>query len=79
MGFRYEWEPRDERPCIVYTEPFWANDMERATYEAAVAGNPRQPDEGPLAYARRISRLVTEEYQPKVPVRGMPKAGRVRL
>ncbi len=63
MGFRYEWEPRDERPCIVYTEPFWAEPMEQATYEAAVACNPRREDEGPFSYMRRISELVTNERE----------------
>ena len=23
LGFRYEWEPPDDRPCVVYYEPFW--------------------------------------------------------
>jgi hypothetical protein len=63
MGFRYEWEPVDGRPCIVYTEPFWRDRFEEATYAAAVAGNPRRPDEGPFAYIRRISELVTQEWE----------------
>lgn len=61
MGYRYEWEPVDERLCVVYTEPFWESKLEEATYAAAVAGNPRQDGEGPFAYIRRISELVTQE------------------
>lgn len=63
MGFRYEWEPRDERPCIVYTEPFWRDRLEQATYEAAVAGNPKREDEGSFSYIRRISEIVTRERE----------------
>lgn len=88
-GYRLPEEPLDERPVIAFDScrckacrqrvGMWANDLERATYETAVAMNPKREDEGPMAYARRISQIVTEEYAPKVPVRVMPKAGRVRL
>jgi hypothetical protein len=63
MGFRYEWEPTDERPMIVYPEPFWKDRMEQATYEAAVAGNPRRDDEGVFSYIQRIAELVTNERE----------------
>jgi hypothetical protein len=48
---------------VVYTEPFWADRMEEATYEAAVSGNPKRADEGPGSYIRRISELVTGERE----------------
>lgn len=36
MAVRYEWEQPDERPCIVYREPFWEDEAERLRYERAV-------------------------------------------
>lgn len=70
-GYREPWEPVDERPVIAYDScrcracrqrvGIWKNDMERQVYEAAVAGNPKREDEGPMAYAKRISELVTGE------------------
>ncbi len=36
MGFRHDWEQRDGRPCIIYTDPFWENEGERLAYERAV-------------------------------------------
>ena len=76
MGFRYEWEPRDERPMVIYPEPFWRDRMEQATYEAAVAGNPRRPDEGAFSYMKRISELVTQERE--AGAKDMPKAKQTR-
>jgi len=61
MGFRYEWEPPDDRPVIVYTEPFWRDHLEQATYEIAAAMNPLRADEGPFSYIQRISEVVTQE------------------
>jgi hypothetical protein len=72
MGFRYEWEPADERPLVIYPEPFWRDRMEQATYEAAVSGNPRRQDEGPMAYVARIAEVVTGEWGQ--PVQAMPRA-----
>jgi hypothetical protein len=63
MAFRYPGEAPDGRPVIAYVHPFWEDRMEEATYEAAVAGHPRRADEGPLAYAQRISELVTGERE----------------
>ncbi len=40
MAFRNEWEPRDERPCIVYPHPFWKDEDERLRYERAAAHCP---------------------------------------
>ena len=76
MGFRYEWEPRDERPMVVYSEPFWRDRMEQATYEAAVAGNPILPGEGPFTYIRRISELVTQERELGVKPMPCPRMSR---
>ncbi len=62
-GYRMEWEASDERPEVVYPYPFWRDRVEQATYEAAVAGNPRRNDEGSFSYIRRISELVTNERE----------------
>ncbi len=62
-GYRMEWEAPDERQEVVYPHPFWRDRVEQATYEAAVAGNPRRGDEGPFSYIRRISELVTNERE----------------
>ena len=36
MAFRYEWEPMDDRPTVVYREAFWKDEAERVRYERAV-------------------------------------------
>ena len=72
MGFRYEWEPVDSRPLVIYPYPFWESKLGEATYAAAVAGNPRCEGEGPFAYIRRLSELVTQERE--AGVRSMPQA-----
>lgn len=77
MGFRNDWEQVDERPLLIYPHPFWTDIVEKATYEAAVAMNPRREGEGPISYIRRISEVVTQERQ--AGLKPMPKAGRVRL
>ncbi len=71
-GYRMEWEAPDERPEIVCPYPFWRDKVEQATYEAAVAGNPRRENEGPFAYIRRISELVTNERE--AGAKSMPRA-----
>lgn len=86
MGYRREWEPVDERPLLIeYAcqcngcrkhQGFWRDQTERMSYEDAVEANPRRPDEGPLAYAARISGLVTERYQRAV--KSMPRAHQTR-
>ncbi len=74
MGFREPDEPEDGRPviargacrctaCREYLDGFWKGRMEQATYEAAVAGSPRREGEGPMAYIRRISEIVTRERE----------------
>jgi len=63
LGFRYEHEAPDDRPCVIYTEPFWADETERMTYMDAVEANPRRPDEGPFSYIRRLSAVVTGRYE----------------
>lgn len=85
-GFRELDEPEDDRPMIDRDrcrcsdcrdhEGFWKDRTERMTYEDAVEANPRRPEEGPLAYAARISGLVTERY--KRAVKSMPRAHQTR-
>lgn len=76
MGFRHEWEGPDERPLIVYPEPFWADESERLTYEATVEDNPRHEGEGPMAYVARLSALVVGKYGRAV--QPMPRARQSR-
>lgn len=78
MGFRYEWEATDERPLVICPYPFWADETERMTYEAAVEANQRREDEGPMAYAARISAVVEGKYK-RVPVAAMPHAKMSRV
>jgi hypothetical protein len=70
-GFRTENEPEDDRPLLVYHDPPFADRLEQATYEAAVAGSPIRPGEGPFSYMRRISGLVTQER--KTGAKTMPR------
>jgi hypothetical protein len=73
MGFRYPEEPVDERPVLRWSQ-FWTNEAERLTYEAAVEKHARKPGEGPMAYAQRLSSIVTGMYQragQAMPRRGM--------
>lgn len=64
--------PTDCGECrLVMRHPSWASRMEQATYEAAVAGSPRGAGEGALAYAARISEIVTGEEGS--PFRSMPR------
>ena len=73
-GWREPDDPDDGRPgisrhrcqckgCRERKAGDWTDRMEQATYEAAVAGNPRREGEGPFAYIRRISELVTQERE----------------
>ena len=79
-GYRMEWETPDERPLVVYNEPFWADETERMTYEAACeADRPRDADtlEGYLA---RISAAVEGRYKrlPRMPHTRMSRVERDR-
>lgn len=66
-GYRMEWEAPDDRPLLVYTEPFWADETERMTYEdAAEADHPREED-SLESYLARISAAVEGRYK-RLPV-----------
>lgn len=56
MGFRYEWEDLDERPCIVYTEP-----PLDALWLKAVRMAPREqyPNLSTSDYLAEIGKIVT--------------------
>lgn len=61
MGFRYPAEPHDERPVIVYREPFWKDEDERFAYERAVRLCPLS-QYGHLdvfAYLREVGEVAT--------------------
>jgi len=72
LGYRTEFDRTDERPLLIYPEPFWTDETERMTYEDAVEANPRREDEGPMAYVARISAVVEGKYQ-RAPVAAMPR------
>jgi hypothetical protein len=62
MGFRREWEAPDERPLLIQTEAFWADESERLMYEdACEADHPRETDTL-LDYLSRISAAVSGKY-----------------
>jgi len=62
MAYRHEWEPPDERPLLIQTEAFWADESERMTYEDACAvDRPREAD-SLLDYLSRISATVSGKY-----------------
>jgi hypothetical protein len=62
-GYRHEWEQVDERPLLIYPFPFWQDETERMTYEAAVEANPRREDEGAMSYMARLSAVVEGKYK----------------
>ena len=81
LGYRRDYEPTDERPllieyacrcnaCLAWEGP-WRDQSERLTYEDAVEANPRQPEEGVMAYVSRLSAMVEGKYQRR-PVQAMP-------
>jgi hypothetical protein len=62
MAYRHEWEAPDDRPLLIQTEPFWADESERLTYEDACAvDRPREADTL-LSYLSRISAAVSGKY-----------------
>jgi hypothetical protein len=79
-GYRMEWEAPDERPLVVYTEPFWTDDTERMTYEAAVESNPIRETDTLLDYLARVSATVVGKYKGVLPKikRGMSRQDRER-
>jgi hypothetical protein len=88
MGYRTEFDAPDERPLLVeYActcagcrehQGRWRDETERMTYEAAVESCPKREDEGPLAYAARISAVVEGKYK-RAPVAAMPHARMSRV
>lgn len=72
-GFREPDEPEDDRPMLDTHrcrckgcrehEGFWRDSTERMTYADSVEANPKRDDEGPMAYAARISAVVVGKYQ----------------
>lgn len=61
-AYRTEHDPVDERPLLVWSQ-FWGSAGEQGAYEAAVENTPRRSGEGPMAYAQRVSAVVTGAYR----------------
>lgn len=81
MGFRSEWEPPDDRPLLVYAEPFWTDDTERMTYEAAAEEDRIRETDSLLSYLERLSATVTGKYKgvlPKMRRPGLSRQQRTR-
>lgn len=63
MGYRTEFDAPDERPLLYSPHPFWDDETERLTYEAACeVDRPRETD-SLLSYLARISATVEGKYQ----------------
>jgi hypothetical protein len=79
-GYRMEWEAQDERPLVIQTEPFWADETERMTYEDAAAADKPRDEDTLLDYLARVSAAVEGRYK-RLPVmrRGerVPRARRL--
>ena len=80
MGYRTEYDRPDERPLVVYNEPFWTDETERMTYEAAVESNPIRETDTLLDYLARVSATVSGKYKGVLPKikRGMSRQDRER-
>ena len=77
MGYRMEWEAPDERPLVVYLEPFWADDTERMTYEDAAEADHPRPEDTLLDYLARVSTAVSGRYKGILPRMRRPGGTRV--
>jgi len=60
-GYRQEWEPTDDRPLLIYSEPFWAGADEQAAWVRAVQSCPLS-EYGHLdvwAYLAEVAKVAT--------------------
>jgi len=76
-GYRQEWEQPDGRPLLIQTEPFWADETERMTYEDAVEADHPRPEDTLLSYLARISAAVAGKYGGVLPRMRRPGLSRV--
>ena len=79
LGYRHDWEPMDERPCVIYTEPFWSSPQEEAVWLRAVRSCPLS-EYGHLdvfAYLKAVGEVATGLTG--AGLHSMPRAGMVRL
>jgi hypothetical protein len=67
MGFRHDWEAPDDRPLVIHPWPFWADETERMTYEAAVEADKPGEADTLLDYLARISATVEGKYKGVLP------------
>jgi hypothetical protein len=62
-----EWEQADERPLLIQTQPFWADETERMTYEDACSADKPKDEDSLLSYLARISATVEGKYRGVLP------------
>lgn len=70
MGYRTEFDAPDERPLLYSPHPFWEDETERLTYEAACEADRPGETDSLLSYLARISATVEGKY--KRAVQSMP-------
>ena len=60
-GYRHEWEPTDERPLLLYPEPFYESAEEKAAWERAVQSCPLSEygDLDAFAYLAEVAKVAT--------------------
>jgi len=60
-GFRQEWEPTDDRPLLVYSEPFWESSEEQAAWVRAVQSCPlaQYGSLDAFAYLAEVGKVAT--------------------
>ena len=77
MGYRTEFDQVDDRPLVVHPEPFWADETERLTYEAAAEADRPREEDTLLAYLSRVSAAVEGKYKGVLPKMRRPGLSRV--
>lgn len=76
-GFRHEWEQTDDRPLLIYPEPFWESSEEQAAWLRAVQSCPLG-EYGHLdafVYLAEVGKLAAGI---RGPVKSMPRRGLTR-
>ena len=63
MGYRTEFDAPDERPLLYSPHPFWTDETERLTYEAACESDRPRDEDSLLSYLARISATVEGKYR----------------
>jgi len=76
-GFRHEWEQTDERPLLIYPEPFWESSEEQAAWVRAVQSCPLA-EYGSLDAYQYLAEVAKVATGLRGGVRSMPRRGLTR-